>query len=119
MDSSSEGDNNQPNGHPPLPSPSGQTATNRPFPGVGTTGFMGKHRMTAAISYLEQQIQIIQEELDQLETLGQSSTVCKELVTSVESAPDPLLPVTKGPLEVSWDRWFQGGHGSRNRRRWI
>lgn len=40
--------------------------------------FMGKHRMAAAVAQLHQQIQIIQEELDELETLGQSSIVCRE-----------------------------------------
>ncbi|KAM7493589.1 hypothetical protein LguiB_028198 [Lonicera macranthoides] len=83
------------------------------------TNFMGKHRMAAAIAHLNQQIQIIQEELDQLETLGESSIVCKELVSSIESNPDALLPVTRGPAEVGWDRWFQGAHSSRNRKRWI
>ncbi|CDP19162.1 unnamed protein product [Coffea canephora] len=96
----------------------------RPLSGIGGVGgthpgFMGKHRMTAAIGYLDQQIQIIQEELDQLDTLGQSSVVCKELITSIESVPDALLPQTKGPVETGWDRWFQGGHGSRNRKKWI
>lgn len=81
--------------------------------------FMGKHRMAAAVAQLHQQIQIIQEELDELETLGQSSTVCRELVSTVESVPDALLPVTKGPAVVGWDRWFHGAHGSRGRKRWI
>uniref|UniRef100_A0A166FPH6 G protein gamma domain-containing protein n=1 Tax=Daucus carota subsp. sativus TaxID=79200 RepID=A0A166FPH6_DAUCS len=56
--------------------------------------FVGKHRMTAAIALLNQQIQFLQEEIDQLETLGGSSVVCKELVASVESVSDALLPVT-------------------------
>ncbi|KAL2544482.1 guanine nucleotide-binding protein subunit gamma 2-like [Forsythia ovata] len=91
-----------------------------PSAGNSTPGLMGKHRMAAAISFLNQQIQSIQEELDLLETLGRSSTVCEELVSSVESVPDALLSVTKGPAEVSWERWFQGAHSSGNRRRrWI
>ncbi|KAL8536695.1 hypothetical protein ACS0TY_012040 [Phlomoides rotata] len=80
---------------------------------------MGKHRMSAAISFLNQQIQLIQDELDELETIGGVSTVCPDLVTSIDSVPDPLLPVSRGPGEVSWDRWFQGAHSSGNRRRWI
>ncbi|XP_059663019.1 guanine nucleotide-binding protein subunit gamma 1-like [Cornus florida] len=87
--------------------------------GAGTPTFMGKHRMAAAIASLHQQIQIIQEELDLLETVGESSIVCKELISSVESAPDALLPLTKGPAIVGWDRWFQGAHGTRGRKRWI
>ncbi|KAL8536694.1 hypothetical protein ACS0TY_012040 [Phlomoides rotata] len=57
---------------------------------------MGKHRMSAAISFLNQQIQLIQDELDELETIGGVSTVCPDLVTSIDSVPDPLLPV--GPI---------------------
>ncbi|XAR69930.1 hypothetical protein NMG60_11001703 [Bertholletia excelsa] len=81
--------------------------------------FIGKHRLAAVVAHLDHQIQIIQEELQELETLGESSLVCKELVSTVESIPDGLLPVTKGPAGVGWDRWFQGGHGSRGRKRWI
>lgn len=43
-----------------------------------TTSFIGKHRLAAIISQQNQQIQIIQEELDQLETLGESSLVCQQ-----------------------------------------
>ncbi|CAI9102609.1 OLC1v1000906C1 [Oldenlandia corymbosa var. corymbosa] len=98
-----------------------ETRSTRPLSGLGAThqGFMGKHRMAAAIAYLDQQIQIIQEEIDQLETLGESSIVCKELLAGIDSIPDALLPVTKGPVSTDWERWFQGGHGSRNRKRWI
>ncbi|KAH6760803.1 hypothetical protein C2S52_008534 [Perilla frutescens var. hirtella] len=84
-----------------------------------SSGHMGKHRMSAAISFLNQQIQIIQDELDELETIGGVSTVCPDLVASVEPVPDALLPVTRGPVEVSWERWFQGAQSSRSRRRWI
>ncbi|XP_052170140.1 guanine nucleotide-binding protein subunit gamma 1-like [Diospyros lotus] len=81
----------------------------------------GKHRMAAAVAHLHQQIQIVQEELQELETLGESSLVCKDVVSTVESIPDALLPVTKGPASVSWDWWFQGAHVSRGggRKRWI
>ncbi|KAJ1379097.1 G-protein gamma-like domain [Sesbania bispinosa] len=81
--------------------------------------FYGKHRLQAAISHLNNQISIMQEELEQLETIGESSTVCKEVISSIESIPDPLLPVTKGSVDASWDRWFGGAHGSRNHKRWI
>ncbi|KAL3818390.1 hypothetical protein ACJIZ3_004295 [Penstemon smallii] len=82
-----------------------------------TQGLMGKHRLAAAISHLNQQIQIIQEELDQLETIGGASTVCQELISSIDSVPDALLPVSRGPVDVGWDRWFHGAQSSR--RRWI
>lgn len=82
--------------------------------------FFGKHRLQAAISQLNNQINIIQEELEELETTGESSKVCKNVISSVESIADPLLPLTKGSVDASWDRWFGGGsHNSRNHKRWI
>ncbi|KAL3613825.1 hypothetical protein CASFOL_041899 [Castilleja foliolosa] len=41
-----------------------------------TTTLMGKHRMNAAVVFLNQQIQIIQDEIDELDTIGGVSTVC-------------------------------------------
>uniref|UniRef100_A0A2P2Q977 G protein gamma domain-containing protein n=1 Tax=Rhizophora mucronata TaxID=61149 RepID=A0A2P2Q977_RHIMU len=87
------------------------------FPRTGPDGFLGRHRMAAAITRLQSQINLLQEELDQLEKLGKSSIACERLVSSVESVPDPLLPLTKGPANSVWDRWFPGTQNSR--RRWI
>ncbi|KAL0553266.1 hypothetical protein IC582_007155 [Cucumis melo] len=81
--------------------------------------FFGRHRITAAINRLQNEINIIKEELQQLENIGESSTVCAGFISSVESIPDPLLPETIGPTDVNWDQWFRGAHGSRNHRRWI
>ncbi|XP_065882250.1 guanine nucleotide-binding protein subunit gamma 2-like [Euphorbia lathyris] len=80
-------------------------------------GLFGKHRLAAAISNLQNEINFLQEELEQLETLGESSIVCKELISSVESIPDPLLPWCRGPSNNGWDRWFRGAHNTR--KRWI
>ncbi|KAK7293565.1 hypothetical protein RJT34_16433 [Clitoria ternatea] len=83
-------------------------------------GFIGKHRLQAAITHLNNQITIIEEELEKLETIGESSTVCNDVISSVESIPDPLLPIPKGSVDASWDRWFGGAHHhSRNHKRWI
>ncbi|XP_062098655.1 guanine nucleotide-binding protein subunit gamma 2-like isoform X2 [Humulus lupulus] len=65
--------------------------------------FLGRHRMNAAISHLNTQINLIQEELNELDTVGESSIVCAE---------------TKGPADVSWDRWFRKAHISRGHKRW-
>ncbi|KAL8254368.1 hypothetical protein R6Q59_032589 [Mikania micrantha] len=114
----------QPNGDDRITSQS-QTNNNRynhrTSSALGSSNFIGKHRLTAIISQQNQQIQIVQEELDQLETLGESSIVCEQLISSVESSTDALLPVTKGPADGGWDRWFQRANhsSSRNRRRWI
>ncbi|CAN4105206.1 unnamed protein product [Withania somnifera] len=80
---------------------------------------MGKHRLAAAIAALNQQIHFIQEELDQLDSFGEASLVCRELVSSVELVPDALLPVTRGPINVHLDRWFHGANDSRLNKRWI
>ncbi|KAJ9702268.1 hypothetical protein PVL29_004149 [Vitis rotundifolia] len=84
-----------------------------------TINFLGRHRMAAAISQLHHQIDVIKEELEQLETLGESSIACRELFSSVESVPDPLLPTTQGPVDMSWERWFRGAHESKSHKRWI
>ncbi|CAK9317416.1 unnamed protein product [Citrullus colocynthis] len=81
--------------------------------------FFGRHRISAAITRLQIEINIIKEELQQLENIGEASTVCAGFVSSVESIPDPLLPETIGPTDVNWDQWFRGAHGGRNHRRWI
>ncbi|THG06502.1 hypothetical protein TEA_017666 [Camellia sinensis var. sinensis] len=41
-----------------------------PPPKAETPNFIGKHRMAAALAHLQHQIQIIQEELEELETCG-------------------------------------------------
>ncbi|KAJ8773338.1 hypothetical protein K2173_028515 [Erythroxylum novogranatense] len=102
-----------------------QSLTSKPLPSspsslvrkIGPSASFGKHRLAAALSQLQTQINLFQEELDQLQTLGQSSVACKQLLSSVDSAADPLLPLTKGPVDDSWDRWFRGTNNSR--RRWI
>ncbi|XP_061358806.1 uncharacterized protein LOC133302997 [Gastrolobium bilobum] len=50
----------------------------------------------------------IWEELEQLERMEKASTSCKEMFSNVETRPDPLLPLTIGPLNPLWDRWFEG-----------
>ncbi|KAL2318293.1 hypothetical protein Fmac_032169 [Flemingia macrophylla] len=86
-----------------------------PLPG----GFIGKHRLQAAINHLNNQISILEEELEKLETTGEASIFCKDVISSVESISDPLLPFTKGSVDAGWDRWFGGVHHSRNHKRWI
>ncbi|KAF3669264.1 putative aminotransferase TAT2-like [Capsicum annuum] len=62
---------------------------------------------------------VYKEELDQLDSCGEASLVCGELVSSVELIPDALLPVTRGPINVHLDRWFHGANDSRRNKRWI
>ncbi|KAG8633145.1 hypothetical protein MANES_18G079300v8 [Manihot esculenta] len=76
------------------------TTSSTLLPKTQPKGFLGKHRMAAAISDLQSQINFLQEELDQLEELGEASIVCRE---------------TKGSTNISWDRWFTGAPNSCKR----
>ncbi|CAD5167595.1 guanine nucleotide-binding protein subunit gamma 2-like [Musa acuminata AAA Group] len=81
--------------------------------------FLGKHRLSAAISRLNQEIQYLQEELNELETMGPSSAACKEILMSTEGKPDAFLPVTPGPENAAWHRWFQRVRSSHSRKWWT
>lgn len=79
----------------------------------------GKHRILAELKRLEQEARFLEEELEQLEKTEKASAACKELLSNVETRPDPLLPVTSGPLNPSWDRWFEGPQDPKGCRCWI
>ncbi|XP_057467393.1 guanine nucleotide-binding protein subunit gamma 2-like [Actinidia eriantha] len=79
----------------------------------------GKHRISAELKRLEQETRFLEEELEQLEKMEVASAACKELLSIVETKPDPLLPVTSGPTNPSWDRWFEGPQKSKGCRCWI
>ncbi|KAI6684268.1 hypothetical protein NL676_030181 [Syzygium grande] len=68
----------------------------------------GKYRIMAEIKRLEQDSKFLEEELEELERLEDASSICKELLLYVETKPDALLPVTTGPANASWNRWFEG-----------
>lgn len=91
----------------PNSGPQQQQQPRPPPPLARNVGYVGKHRLSAAIARLDQELQSLQEELDELETMESASAACQEVVTSTEGKPDPLLPVTSGPENSSWDRWFQ------------
>jgi len=82
-------------------------------------GYVGKHRLSAAIARLDQELQSLQEELNELETMEPASTACQDVITSTEGKPDPLLPITSGPENSSWDRWFQRVRSSRSHKWWA
>ncbi|XP_061339045.1 guanine nucleotide-binding protein subunit gamma 2-like [Gastrolobium bilobum] len=79
----------------------------------------GKHRIHAELKRLEQETRFLEEELGQLERMEKASTSCKEMFSNVETRPDPLLPLTIGPLNPLWDRWFEGPQDSKGCRCWI
>ncbi|CAN6230269.1 unnamed protein product [Urochloa humidicola] len=101
----------------PQPPPQQQ---NPPPPGMlRNVGYVGKHRLSAAIARLDQELQSLQDELDELETIEPASTACQDVITSTEGKPDPLLPITSGPENSSWDRWFQRVRSSRSNKWWA
>ncbi|XP_051127556.1 guanine nucleotide-binding protein subunit gamma 2 [Andrographis paniculata] len=68
----------------------------------------GKHRISAELKRLDQETRFLEEELEQLEKMDKASAACKELLVNIETRPDPLLPETIGPINPTWDRWFEG-----------
>ncbi|XP_038724002.1 guanine nucleotide-binding protein subunit gamma 2 [Tripterygium wilfordii] len=79
----------------------------------------GKHRIQAELKRLEQESRFLEEELEKLEKMEAASTASKEMLSIVESRPDPLLPVTNGPINPVWDRWFEGPQESKGCRCWF
>uniref|UniRef100_A0A5B6Z903 Putative guanine nucleotide-binding protein subunit gamma 2 n=1 Tax=Davidia involucrata TaxID=16924 RepID=A0A5B6Z903_DAVIN len=85
---------------------------------VAATDTRGKHRISAELKRLEQEARFLEEELEQLEKMENASAACKEMLSNVETRPDPLLPET-GLTNPSWDRWFEGPQDSSGCRCWI
>ncbi|XP_008449364.1 guanine nucleotide-binding protein subunit gamma 2 isoform X2 [Cucumis melo] len=73
--------------------------------GVGTVvDSRGKHRILAELKRLEQELRYLQEELDEVEKMGNISSICKEL---------------NGVVNPSWNRWFEGSPSSPECSCWI
>ncbi|KAI9182739.1 hypothetical protein LWI28_028384 [Acer negundo] len=68
----------------------------------------GKHRILAELKRVEQESRFLEEELEELDKSESVSTICEELLRLIEVRPDPLLPITNGPVNPVWDRWFEG-----------
>ncbi|XP_050219368.1 guanine nucleotide-binding protein subunit gamma 2 [Mercurialis annua] len=77
------------------------------------TDTRGKHRIQAELKRLEQESRFLEEELEQLDKMGKASTACIEMLTIVDTRPDPLLPITLGPINPLWDRWFERAQESK------
>ncbi|XP_030543459.1 guanine nucleotide-binding protein subunit gamma 2 isoform X2 [Rhodamnia argentea] len=71
---------------------------------VVATDTRGKHRIQAELKRLEQESRFLEEELEQLEKMEKASVACTE---------------TTGPLNPSWDRWFEGPQDSKRCSCWI
>lgn len=94
-------------------------STNSQTESVVAADTRGKHRILAELKRLEQEARFLEEELEQLEKIETASAACKELLSNVETIPDPVLPITNGPLNTTWDRWFEGPQESQGCRCWI
>lgn len=86
---------------------------------MAATDTRGKHRIQAELKRLEQEARFLEEELEQLERMDRASAACSELLSNVETSPDPLLPATHGPVNPLWDRWFEGPQDKKGCRCWI
>ncbi|KAF8683136.1 hypothetical protein HU200_044996 [Digitaria exilis] len=79
----------------------------------------GRHRIQAELKKLEQEARFLEEELEELAKTDKVSSALQEFVTMMESKADPLLPVTTGPVNQSWDRWFEGPQDLRRCKCWF
>ncbi|XP_019191386.1 PREDICTED: guanine nucleotide-binding protein subunit gamma 2-like [Ipomoea nil] len=79
----------------------------------------GKHRISAELKRLEQEARLLEEEMEQLDKMEKASAACKEMLHNVGTKPDPLLPQTNGPINPSWDLWFEGPQDESSCGCWI
>ncbi|KAJ1398897.1 G-protein gamma-like domain [Sesbania bispinosa] len=94
--------------------PESANPTTQRLQSLSSADTRGKHRIHAELKRLEQETRFLEEELEQLGRMDKASTPCKELLSNVETRPDPLLPLTIGPLSPTWDRWFEGPQDSKS-----
>ncbi|CAJ2627789.1 guanine nucleotide-binding protein subunit gamma 2-like [Trifolium pratense] len=87
--------------------------------GGGGTDKRGKHRILAELKRLQQDTKFLQEELEELEKTENVSAICKELLQNMDTRPDPLIPEVHGPVNLLWDRWFEGPQDPQACRCWI
>ncbi|KAK8967661.1 hypothetical protein KSP40_PGU009676 [Platanthera guangdongensis] len=55
--------------------------------------FLGRHRLSAAISRIEQEIRSLEAELEELDAMEPCSAACKDVLSSTIGIPDALLPM--------------------------
>ncbi|XP_027935056.1 guanine nucleotide-binding protein subunit gamma 1-like isoform X2 [Vigna unguiculata] len=75
-----------------------------PAAGAGGTDKRGRHRILAELKRLDQDSKFLQEELEELEKTENVSTICTEV---------------HGPVNLLWDRWFEGPQDTQACRCWI
>ncbi|XP_041018884.1 guanine nucleotide-binding protein subunit gamma 2-like [Juglans microcarpa x Juglans regia] len=73
----------------------------------------GNHRIVAQLKRVEQECRFLEEELEEFQRTENVSTLCEELLRNIDMIPDPLLPLTNGPINPLWDQWFEGPQDSQ------
>ncbi|XP_066386634.1 guanine nucleotide-binding protein subunit gamma 1 isoform X2 [Miscanthus floridulus] len=87
--------------------------------GGDSADLRGRHRIQAELKKLEQEARFLEEELEELEKADKVSSALQEFLTAMERKADPLLPVSTGPVNQSWDRWFEGPQDLRRCKCWF
>ncbi|CAD6205902.1 unnamed protein product [Miscanthus lutarioriparius] len=87
--------------------------------GGDSADLRGRHRIQAELKKLEQEARFLEEELEELEKADKVSSALQEFLTAMERKADPLLPVSTGPMNQSWDRWFEGPQDLRRCKCWF
>ncbi|XP_033146746.1 guanine nucleotide-binding protein subunit gamma 1 isoform X5 [Brassica rapa] len=95
---------------------------------VGDAHARGKHMILAELGRVEQEVRFLENSLLLLSRKSWKSSarqivyqpsVRSKLLCVIEKSPDPLLPLTKGPLNLGWDRWFEAPNGGERCRCFI
>ncbi|KAE8679628.1 Guanine nucleotide-binding protein subunit gamma 1 [Hibiscus syriacus] len=79
----------------------------------------GKHRILAELKRVQQESKFLEEEVEELDRTDNVSTLCEDMLLRTVNRPDPLLPLTNGPINPSWDRWFEGPQDLPGCRCWM
>jgi len=78
-----------------------------PRPTPGAPDLRGIHHRLAELNRLDQQIKHLEEELEKLDNTDRASTVCREVLLTIDNKPDAFLPTTRGPENAAWKQWFE------------
>jgi len=84
-----------------------------PRPTPGAPDLRGIHHRLAELNRLDQQIKHLEEELEKLDNTDRASTVCREVLLTIDNKPDAFLPTTRGPENAAWKQWFEKNTESR------
>jgi len=84
-----------------------------PRPTPGAPNLRGIQHRLSQLNHLEQQIKLLEDELEELHNTDRASTVCRDVLMTVDSRPDAFLPSTIGPENAAWKQWLEKTTESR------